>query len=67
MAERGLVVLSFITHKMEKLFSVVKHFRNGSEPMFIQENLTLEQAKKIVNSFPDSQETMVTMLQQEKS
>ena len=50
----------------ESLFSVVKHFRNGSEPMFIQENLTLEQAKKIVNSFPDSQETMVTMLQQEK-
>jgi hypothetical protein len=51
---------------MEKLFSVVKHFRNGSEPMFIQENLTLEQAKKIVNSFPDSQETIVTLLQQEK-
>ncbi len=49
-----------------KLFSVVKHFRNGSEPMFIQENLTLKQAKKIVNSFPDSQETMVTMVQQEK-
>jgi len=51
---------------MEKLFSVVKHFRNGSEPMILQENLTLEQAKQIVNSFPDSQETMVTFFQQEK-
>ena len=47
------------------LFSVVKHYRNGSEPMFIQEDLTYEEAKKIVNSFPDSKETMVTMLQQE--
>lgn len=51
---------------MEKLFSVVKHFRNGSEPIILQENLTREQAKKIVNSFPDSQETMVTFFQQEK-
>ena len=47
------------------LFSVVKHYRNGSEPMFIQEDLTYEEAKKIVNAFPDSQETMVTSLQQE--
>ena len=51
---------------MEKLFSVVKHFRNGSEPMILEENLTREQAKKIVNSFPDSQETMVTFFQQEQ-
>ena len=48
------------------LFSVVKHYKNGSEPMFIQEDLTYEEAKKIVNSFPDSKETMVTFLQQEK-
>tara|TARA_R110000744_G_scaffold288987_1_gene399953 strand:- start:322 stop:681 length:360 start_codon:yes stop_codon:yes gene_type:complete len=49
-----------------KLFSVVKRYRNGSEPMFIQGDLTYEDAKKIVNSFPDSQETMVTMSQQKE-
>ncbi len=48
------------------LFSVVKHYRNGSEPMFIQEDLTYDEAKKIVNSFPDSQETIVTLLHQEE-
>ena len=28
------------------LFSVVKHYKNGSEPMFIQGDLTYEDAKK---------------------
>lgn len=61
-----MVKIGKIKTQMEKLFSVIKHFRNGSEPMILEENLTREQAKEIVNSFPDSQETMVTFFQQEE-
>lgn len=48
----------------EQKYRVVKVYRNSGRRTVLQKNLTRDEAKKIVNAFPDNQKTMVCFTKQ---
>lgn len=48
----------------EVKYKVVKIFAKSARRQVLEKNLTLEQAKRIVNSFPDSTKSMICFTKQ---
>ena len=46
------------------MYKVVKIFRVSCRREIIERNLTIEQAKRVVNSYPDSKKSMVVFTKQ---
>jgi len=46
------------------MYKVFKLFRKSGRRVTLQRNLTLEEAKRLVNSFPDSPNSMVCFTKQ---
>jgi hypothetical protein len=45
-------------------YKVVKIFRKSNRREIIRRNLTIEEAKRVVNSYPDSNTSMVVFFKQ---
>ena len=45
-------------------YKVVRVYRNSDRKTLIEKNLTLDEAKRLVNSFPDSEKSMVVFYKQ---
>jgi len=48
----------------EPRYKVIRVFRDCRKHEVLEENLTLQQAQKIVRTFPDKEETMVLYIKQ---
>ena len=48
----------------EEKYKVFRVYRNSGRHVTLQRNLTREEAKRIVNSFPDSKKSMVCFTKQ---
>lgn len=42
-----------------KLYKVIKVFRVSGRRQTLERNLTIEQAKRVINSYPDSSHSMI--------